>query len=82
MRWSYSRCSGQTWQNNARFILILVSGSDTVKAIEVLVCWAFLLLNNKRDDVIVLESRFLLPPGKLSVFVGVALWGDAENPDS
>lgn len=76
-------CSSQTWQNNADFFsLILVCGSDAVKAIKVLVCGAFLLLIKKRDDIIILRSRFLLPPGKLSVFMGVALRGDAENPDS
>lgn len=70
------------WSNLAKRTVLLVCGGHAVKAVAVLVGGVLLLYFEKRDDIFILRSRFLLPPGKLSVSVGVALWGDAENSDS
>lgn len=61
------------WSNLAKSSVLLVCGGHTVKAVAVLVGGVLLLYFEKRDDIFILWFRFLLPPGKLSVSVGVAL---------
>lgn len=67
------------WQSVLASVQVswLINDVHTVKAAEGLV---LLLWFEKRGDIFA-WPHLLLPPGKLSVFVVMALWGDAEHTD-